>query len=148
MGQGLLVRLIENEDDLSDIVPLKQADDSECVGSLISKESALDKIMNIRDDGSDFWIAKYRQMPVGYAIGIARGESYKSEGIYVSPDYRGWKIGLALKQAQIEFAKTLGCDEIFSNVADANEASKRIQEKAGFRFESSGAGYIVRLSLR
>ena len=148
MSQDLLVRLIENYDDLLDLVPLKQADDSECVGSPISEELALEKIMSMEEDGSDFWIAKYEQMPVGYAIGIVRGESYRSEGIYVSPDYRGREIGLALKQAQIELARNLGCDEIFSNVTNVNEASKRVQEKAGFRFEPSGAGYIVRLSLK
>ncbi len=76
------------------------------------------------------------------------GESYRSEGIYVSPDYRGRGIGLALMQAQIDFARDLGCDEIFSNVADVNKASKRMLKKAGFRFEPTVEGYIVRLSLR
>ena len=148
MGRDLLVRLIENDNGLLDIVPLKQADDSECIGSPISEELALEKIIKIKNDGSDFWIANYGQIIVGYAIGIVKGESYRSEGIYVSPDYRGREIGLALKQSQIELARKLGCDEIFSNVANINEASKRVQEKAGFKFESSGTGYIVRLSLR
>ena len=124
MGQDLLVKLIENDDDLLDIVPLKQADDNECTGSSISEDSALEKIMRIKEDGSDFWIARYGQIPVGYAIGIVRKESYRSEGIYVTPGYRRREIGLALKQAQIEFTRNLGCNEIFSNVADVNEASK------------------------
>ena len=148
MGRDLLIEIIENDDDLLDIVPLKQADDSECMSSPISEDLALKKIIRIKEYGSDFWIAKYRQIPVGYAIGTVQGESYRSEGIYVTPDYRGKEIGPALEQAQIEFAKNLNCDEIFSNVADLNEVSKSVQEKAGFRFEPSGAGYIVRLSLK
>ena len=148
MSQDLLVKLIENDNDLLDIVSLKQADDNECTGESISEDLALNKIIRIKDDGSDFWIAKYEQIPVGYAIGVILGKSYRSEGIYVSPDYRNKEIGLALKNAQIDFARDLGCNEIFSTVAIDNKASIRVQEKAGFRFEPRGALYIVKLSLR
>lgn len=148
MRQDLSIRLVENDDDLLAIALLKQADDSEFTGTQISEEAALEKIIRIKDDGSDFWIAVYEQKPVGYAIGIVRGESYRSNGIYVAPNYRLRGIGSALKQAQIEFGRNLGCDKIWSNVADANKASIRLQERMGFKLTQIGAGYFVNLSLR
>src|SRR3989338_3403962 len=56
------------------------------------------------------------------------GESYQSEEIYVKPEYRSEGIDTLLKQAQTEFARNLGCDEI--------------------RFEPSGVEHTVRLALR
>ena len=151
MTQDISITLVKNDDDLLAIALLKRADDSECTGNKISEDLALEKIMRIRDGGSDFWIARDGQNPVGYALGILEGESYesyRSQGIYVVSDYRGRGIGTALKQAQIAFARDLGCDEIWSNIADANKASKRVQEKTGFSFEPNAGGYIVRLPLR
>ncbi len=112
----LSVKLVINDDDLLAIVPLKQADDSELINSLISEDLALDKVISIRRDGSDFWIARLGENAVGYAIGAVHEGSYRAQGIYVVPKYRQRGIGLALEQAQIEFARAQGCDEIFSNV--------------------------------
>jgi len=140
---------LQNDDDLFDLVSLKQADDSEFMGIPIPEEEALGKILGLRNYGSDLWIVRQGLQAVGYAVGkLDRESNYRSTGIYVTPEYRNQGIGSALKQAQIGFARELGCKEIWSNIVQPNEASNKVHEKMGFTFKPVGEDYIVRLQLR
>jgi len=142
MGKEVLIRLAENDRDLLDVARLK-AENS-------SKELDLEEILNFRNRGYNFWIAKEGQIPVGYSMGIIKGESYSSEGVYVISERRKNEIGPKLKLAQINYARSLGCDEIWSLVNRYNEASKRMQEKIGFKRESIEKTQLLRfvISLR
>ncbi|MFO8016831.1 MAG: GNAT family N-acetyltransferase [Candidatus Woesearchaeota archaeon] len=101
-------------------MPLKAADDTECVKQEVTEAMALDKILLMRLQGHDFWIARKGQDAAGYAVGILREEDYRSMGIYVSPGFRGRGIGSALKKAQIDSAAEMGCSETYSNVSEGN----------------------------
>lgn len=147
MIDDVSVNLIDNDDDLLDIVPLKQADDSEFIGKRITEESALEKIIRIKEWGSDFWIARKETKAIGYAIGINQFPHYESQALYVAPRYRGNEIALKLKHAQITYAKSLACTDITAEIAGKNTASQRVQQKAGFTFEKRGTGYHVRRTL-
>jgi len=142
------ISIAESDSDLVDIALLKKADDSETIGREVSDSAALDKILSIRDEGYNFWIARDVKAPVGYAVGIARDNFYLSTGLYVLPNYRLRGIGSSLKKAQIEFARELGCDEFITHVGEENKASIRVQKKFGFTFEPSGLGFAATLALK
>lgn len=145
--EDIIVNLVVIDDDLLDIIPLKRADDIESSKENISEYMTLHKVIKLREDGRDFWIAREFNRAIGYAVGIVRGESYYSEGIYVIPEKRGEGLGALLKKAQIEFARALRCNEIYTNFAIENEVTRKIHEKLGFNFESLGNGLMARLKL-
>jgi len=148
MIKDLSVKLVESDDDLLDVALLKKADDSECCKEPVSEELVLDKIMRLNELGSNFWIAKVGEIPVGYAIGCLRKDFYSSQGVYVSPDYRRKGIGLKLKQFQVDFASVLGCERISTWVYSLNQASIGLQRKAGFELISTDDGYQANLDLK
>ena len=148
MLANLTVALASDDDGLLGIVPLKQADDSEVIGHPISDESALDKLVRIREDGYDFWIARLNGEAVGYAMGGGKGDNYTSEWVYVTSAHRRHGVGSALVGAQIEFARKQGLTEILSDVPSANEGGRGMTEKLGFRLEPYESGYYARLSLK
>ncbi len=145
MIKDLSVKLVENDDDLLDVALLKKGWDSE--KGLIFVEDVLDKVIRLNEVGSNFWIAKIGRVGVGYAVGLLRSDIYSSQGIYVSPDYRRNGIGLMLKQAQIDFAKSLRCERISTWVDDKNKASIELQRKAGFELVVTHGGYQANLFL-
>jgi len=144
----LAVTLVEGEDELLEIVPLKQADDSEATKSQIPSELALEKVIRLHEKGHNFWLARLNGQPIGYAVGIGHGDWYQSMGIYVTPDHRGQGIGSELKRAQIDFTRDNGFEGFLSNVDGTNKASKRVLEKSGFRLVPNAGGYSGILKLR
>jgi len=142
------VTLIETEKELLEIVPLKQADDSEAIGKPISAGNGLDKIMRLNGPSYNFWIVRVNGAPVGYAVGKRDGERYKGEGVYVTPEQRGIGIGPLALQRQVDYAKAHGFIEFWSVVSGENRHSIKMLQKLGFKFEPSGQGYEVRLKLQ
>ena len=138
-----VIKRAETDDEVLSVAPLKRADDSECIRQVISEEVALERVIEWRERHYDVWIARSGDDTVGYAVGEKKGESYQSYGIYVAPLYRNGGIGTMLKAAQIDHARQCSCEYIWSNTSETNRPSIRVHEKHGFRFEPSGAGYIV-----
>ena len=128
-----LVRLIHEECDFQDVVPLLHANPSENADRTLTKDEALEVVNVARDTGYDFWIATLDSIPVGYARGTVLGDQYCSESIFVMPKHRNNGIGLALKLAVLEVAKLRYCDAIYTYVDIENDSSIRLQENAGFR---------------
>ncbi len=160
MVQDLTVRLVENDEDLLDIIPLKQADDEIYLKRPVTEDEALEKLISLRNHLYDLWIARLKSQVIGYASGIVQGigfpkeerleskEIYRGEGIYVAPEFRNQGIGSALKKAQIELAKALGCDEIMATISPENLSSIRMQEKTGANITFQKPYYISKLKLR
>ena len=149
MIDDLLIALVENDDDLLDVVPLMRGDYSEALGYDITLDVALDKVLYMKEGGGDFWIVRQRGMVVGYAMGkVMEDGSYRSDGIFVSPDFRNRGIGTLLEQSQIDYAKELGCPAYHSTVEERNQPSRRVQEKLGLGMEKVGMVYFARLALK
>jgi len=148
--KNLSIKLVENDEDLLDVALLRKAHDSEFVGKQMPEGIVLERTMEYKRRGYDFWIARDNQIPVGYSAGIRKGKLYESGGIYVVLKKRGNGIAPKLKLAQIDYAKNLGCNEFWSFVDKSNKASKRIHEKTGFEEESVEGTQLLRflLSLR
>lgn len=52
--------------------------------------------------------------------------------VYIWPDFRGRKIGIALMEKLMAHAKEYGIHTILARVADGNEASLRLHRRFGF----------------
>ncbi len=152
--EGLIISLVQTDDDLLDIVPLKQDDDNQALKRMRlesqTEDQTLEKILRLKFKGYDFWIARLNGEAIGYATGeLQTNGSYRSEGIYVKPEQRRKGYGTEIKRTQIVFAKELGCTELVSNVSGDNVASLRVQEKCGISAvpnERTG-GYFLSLKL-
>ncbi|MBS3051371.1 MAG: GNAT family N-acetyltransferase [Candidatus Aenigmarchaeota archaeon] len=144
----VVIKRAETDDEILSIIPLKQSDDSECIKQQVPEEVALQRVIEWREMHYDVWMAKAGLDVVGYAVGKRQDGGYRSYGIYVEPAHRNRGIGTLLKNAQIEHARKCYCEYIWSNVSENNKPSIRVQEKHGFEFERSGAGYVVTKSLK
>lgn len=52
--------------------------------------------------------------------------------VYIAPEFRGRKIGVALMEALLRHARTHRLHTILARVADGNEASLRLHRRFGF----------------
>lgn len=145
MSLDIDIQKVSNYYDLLDVVPLKAMDDSECCNSYVSEEMALDKVLHIIDDGNIFWIARVDSQPVGYAVGQGKRNSFESNGVYVTPEFRREGIATKLKQTQIEFARSEGFEKIYTGVSCENVPSRKLQESMGFDFEEKYEKYVLNL---
>lgn len=115
---------------------LEEAPDS--FGSTFEVEAAFTeedwrKRLN-RSDAVTF-VASEDGHDIGTAVGIASLE-YPGEawlvGMWVDPDARGRRVGEALGQAVLDWARSEGCKAVRLMVVDHNSAAQRLYERMGF----------------
>jgi len=145
MNSPLEIIIAENINDFNDAAIIRRARDHEHGKSKISLSSAFDKIIRLRKQGNEFWIAKISKEPVGYAFGKEHGRLFKSNNVYVLPDFRKHGIGHLLVLAQIDFSKRQGYKGIYSYVESDNHASIRMLEKSGLQFQKRKDSYYCYL---
>ncbi len=102
--------------------------------SVVKIRSGLSKLDNV------FWIAYYKELPVGYAKMKCHSKSTfhsssniaQLQKIYVLNDFLSKKIGKALQTALIKEAKRLGFEYIWLSVWMGNERAIHFYEKNNF----------------
>ena len=93
----------------------------------------------IQQAGLPYYVAELDGIVAGYAYaGRYRARAaYRytvEDSIYVSPDWSGRGIGLALLSALVERCAALGYRQMLAVIGDSvNDASIRLHERAGFR---------------
>ncbi|RJQ16924.1 N-acetyltransferase [Candidatus Woesearchaeota archaeon] len=127
----IAITVIKAEEDLIDLISLKQACDELYVGP-ISEDSALHKLLNM-NAYSDFYVARRGQQPIGYVQGNAVGEAYYSEEMYVMPEFRRQGCASALIKAQIEFARKSGLKTVQTVLSKENSTGIKLYEQCGFQ---------------
>jgi GNAT superfamily N-acetyltransferase len=87
------------------------------------------------DTGGRVFIAESRGEPVGIT-GVRAADGPDSAilwGMWVSPDARGSGVGRALVEAAVEWARISGAGDVILEVAQGNEAAKRLYTRCGFQ---------------
>jgi GNAT superfamily N-acetyltransferase len=149
MRKDLTIYLTTDMNDFFDLAALKKIQDSEFLGEVVSKKSALEKILKMKSDGCDFWLARIPEDAVGYAIGIGQEDrTYESKGLLVVPKYRRHGIGTLIKQAQIDYARSQGYTQIWTEIGGDNVACRGLHEKMRFEIKKIDDLYIARMSLK
>lgn len=145
MNHNFSVNLAETDDDFLDVILLKHEDDS-TAGFVSSEDATFEHVLSLREYGYNFWIARQGNKAIGYAVGNAENSDiYRSEGIYVAPDFRRQGVGFNLKKAQINFARENEFTELLADLTETNVAGKHIHEKLGFEIKPNGLGYTATL---
>jgi len=85
----------------------------------------------------DAWIAEVEGAPAGYAFAFETYSSFLAlpslylEDLFVLPEYRSRKVGLALFNEVLEEAKRRGCGRMEWTVLDWNELAINFYKRAG-----------------
>ncbi len=101
--------------------------------------NSIEKVTNI------FWIARYNDLPVGYAKlklnspseFIEDPDIAQLQKIYVLKDYHDKKLGYQLQEILLEKARSLDFKTIWLSVLEENERAVKFYSKTGFK----GIGY-------
>jgi len=108
----------------------------------VQEEEFVDRAGN--DDGSVKFLIEYQGEKAGeVSIGGLNKDFRKSEfGISIHPDYHGKGVGTKATKLIVKYAfETLNRHKIRGGYLEGNDASRRIQEKAGFQEEGKERDY-------
>lgn len=134
--------------DLTSLARLWRMNELAETGSMRTLDEACALLRNSCIQGSTFWLASFFEQEAGYAVGRHYNQNYVSQWVYVMPTLQRRGIGGALKRAQIDFARSLGCVQIETTIWGENPASVQLQRTAGFTLTGSADGYTAVLPLR
>lgn len=134
MINDLFISLVSSDEDLETIIFLKNKEDNEITNLNISEEQTMNSVFELIEDYKPiFWIAKLKEVPVGYAMAREKNNSLESLGVFTLAEYRRRGIASQLKQEQINYAKEKEYKQIYTGVAKDNKASIELQLKFGFQ---------------
>lgn len=140
----IIDRVPSNGDGLTNLTPL-MAGYNASKGEFSSYVGAFEDLLyaNMIDD---ILVAKDWDIPAGMVMGYPTGtESYFSDGLYVSEEYRGMGLGKLLKKNQMELARMEGHRVLGTYIHEENLPSIAIHQYFGFEFEGPDyeGGYRV-----
>ena len=144
MNEDISIILVETDTDLRSLANLRMLDIAESRCHILTQDQVLKEL---ESEDYNFWLATQGNQPIGYSFGTTVEGSYRSDGIYVMPNFRNKGVGLRLAETQVEFARELGCKDKFTSVAKDNGPSISLQRRLGFNFEPTEQGYLSRLEL-
>ena len=102
--------------------------------SLQEQPDLLDIHSSNQQGGGEFWVALSDGKVVG-TLGLMRREQQCAimKKFFVKKEFRAQKVGLALYQKLLAFAKETGVRHMILDTPSVAHASHRFYEKAGFR---------------
>ena len=102
--------------------------------SLQEQPDLLDIHSSYQQGGGEFWVALSDGKVVG-PLGLMRREQQCAimKKFFVKKEFRAQKVGLALYQKLLAFAKETGVRHMILDTPSVAHASHRFYEKAGFR---------------
>lgn len=105
------------------------------IGLTLAEQPDLREIRrSYQQNGGEFWLALSGGQVVG-TIGLMLREEHCAilKKFFVKKEFRAQKVGLALYQELLEFARRSGVRHIILDTPSVARASHRFYEKAGFR---------------
>lgn len=119
----------------------------------VTKYSKEDILLMLKDEDTPVFVYEEDDKVLGYAFCEIQNSKYphllkKKKGLYLSDlcvgeKYRRQGVGEALLKYVIEYARSVGCEEVTLNSWEGNDPATKFYKKMGLKVRSSIYEYLL-----